>query len=65
MIKTFHLSGWKCQQCDWNENIWLNLAAGAILCGRKFFDGAHENNHAVEHYYKTKISTNNEAWLIK
>ncbi|CAF5166246.1 unnamed protein product, partial [Rotaria magnacalcarata] len=27
---------------------------GAILCGRKFFDGTGGNNHAAEHYYRTK-----------
>jgi ubiquitin carboxyl-terminal hydrolase 5/13 len=32
----------------------LNLIDETILCGRKFFDDAHENTHAVEHYYKTK-----------
>ncbi|CAF4374311.1 unnamed protein product, partial [Rotaria sordida] len=46
--------GWKCEQCDLTENLWLNLTDGAILCGRKFFDGTGGNNHAAEHYYKKK-----------
>lgn len=47
-------SGWKCEHCDLKDNLWLNLTDGAILCGRKFFDGTGGNNHAAEHYYKTK-----------
>jgi len=47
-------NGWKCDQCDLTDNLWLNLTDGAILCGRKFFDGTGGNNHASEHYYKTK-----------
>ncbi|CAF3373949.1 unnamed protein product [Rotaria sp. Silwood1] len=47
-------NGWKCEQCDLKDNLWLNLTDGSILCGRKFFDGTGGNNHAVEHYYKTK-----------
>jgi ubiquitin carboxyl-terminal hydrolase 5/13 len=46
-------SGWKCEQCDLTENLWLNLTDGAILCGRKNFDGSGGNNHAVEHYQMT------------
>ncbi|CAF4601988.1 unnamed protein product, partial [Rotaria magnacalcarata] len=47
-------SGWQCDQCELKENLWLNLTDGAILCGRKFFDGTGGNNHAAEHYYRTK-----------
>ncbi|CAM4904693.1 unnamed protein product [Rotaria socialis] len=47
-------NGWKCEQCDLKDNLWLNLTDGAILCGRKFFDGTGGNNHAVDHYYKTR-----------
>ncbi|RZF34558.1 hypothetical protein LSTR_LSTR017566 [Laodelphax striatellus] len=43
-------SGWKCEKCDLNNNLWLNLSDGTILCGRKFFDGSGGNNHAIEHY---------------
>lgn len=46
--------GWKCSRCDLCDNLWLNLTDGAILCGRKFFDGSGGNNHAVEHYSETK-----------
>ncbi|CAF1472506.1 unnamed protein product [Adineta ricciae] len=46
-------NGWKCEQCDLKDNLWLNLTDGAILCGRKFYDGSGGNNHAVEHYKKT------------
>ncbi|CAG0895747.1 unnamed protein product [Cyprideis torosa] len=45
--------GWKCQNCDKTDNLWLNLTDGNILCGRKFFDGTGGNNHAVEHYHRT------------
>ncbi|XP_037094382.1 ubiquitin carboxyl-terminal hydrolase 5-like [Pollicipes pollicipes] len=45
--------GWQCQQCDKTDNLWLNLTDGAILCGRRFFDGTGGNNHAVEYYQKT------------
>ena len=47
-------SGWKCDQCDLKDNLWLNLTDGAIMCGRKFFDGTGGNNHAAEHYAKKK-----------
>jgi len=47
-------SGWKCDRCDLTCNLWLNLSSGAILCGRKFFDGSGGNNHAVDHYNETK-----------
>lgn len=46
-------SGWKCEKCDLRENLWLNLTDGAILCGRRNFDGSGGNNHAVEHYQVT------------
>lgn len=35
------------------ENLWLNMTDGAILCGRRYFDGSGGNNHAVEHYRET------------
>jgi ubiquitin carboxyl-terminal hydrolase 5/13 len=47
-------SGWKCEQCEKTDNLWLNLTDGSILCGRKFFDGTGGNNHAVAHYQETK-----------
>lgn len=43
-------SGWKCENCDLTNNLWLNLTDGSILCGRKFFDGSGGNDHAVLHY---------------
>jgi len=43
-------SGWRCEQCDLNSNLWLNLTDGKILCGRRNFDGSGGNNHALEHY---------------
>ena len=46
--------GWKCEKCDLTSNLWLNLTDGAILCGRKFFDGSGGNNHAVDYYKETK-----------
>ncbi|CAF1332154.1 unnamed protein product [Adineta steineri] len=47
-------SGWKCEHCDLKDNLWLNLTDGEILCGRKFYDGSGGNNHAIDHYDKTK-----------
>ncbi|CAH8862965.1 unnamed protein product [Trichobilharzia szidati] len=47
-------SGWKCSRCDLKDNLWMNLTDGAILCGRRFWDGTGGNNHALEHYEKTK-----------
>lgn len=29
------------------------MTDGAILCGRRYFDGSGGNNHAVEHYRET------------
>ncbi|KFM58922.1 Ubiquitin carboxyl-terminal hydrolase 5, partial [Stegodyphus mimosarum] len=45
---------WQCQVCGLKENLWLNLTDGSIHCGRKYFNGLGGNNHAVEHYEKTK-----------
>jgi ubiquitin carboxyl-terminal hydrolase 5/13 len=47
-------SGWQCSECNLTENLWLNLTDGHIFCGRRNFDGTGGNNHAVEHYQKTK-----------
>ncbi|XP_059811489.1 ubiquitin carboxyl-terminal hydrolase 5 isoform X1 [Hypanus sabinus] len=46
--------GWRCAQCELRENLWLNLTDGSILCGRRYFDGSGGNNHALEHYSRTK-----------
>uniref|UniRef100_A0A7G3B230 Ubiquitin carboxyl-terminal hydrolase n=1 Tax=Lutzomyia longipalpis TaxID=7200 RepID=A0A7G3B230_LUTLO len=46
-------SGWKCDKCDLTTNLWLNLTDGAVLCGRRFFDGSGGNDHAVLHYKET------------
>lgn len=43
-------SGWKCEKCDLENNLWLNLTDGSILCGRRFFDGSGGNDHAIQHY---------------
>ena len=34
-----HTSGWKCSRCDLTNNLWMNMTDGAILCGRRYFDG--------------------------
>ncbi|XP_042235263.1 ubiquitin carboxyl-terminal hydrolase 5-like isoform X2 [Homarus americanus] len=47
-------NGWKCEHCDKTDNLWLNLTDGKILCGRRQLDGSGGNNHAVEHFEKTK-----------
>jgi ubiquitin carboxyl-terminal hydrolase 5/13 len=47
-------NSWKCELCEVRKNLWLNLSDGKILCGRKQLDGSGGNNHAVEHFYKTK-----------
>ncbi|CAG2064966.1 unnamed protein product [Timema podura] len=47
-------SGWKCERCDLTQNLWMNLTDGAVLCGRKFFDGTGGNEHAAE-YYRNKV----------
>lgn len=46
-------TGWKCEKCDLDSNLWLNLTDGSVLCGRKFFDGSGGNDHAVEHFRNT------------
>ncbi|VVC39492.1 Hypothetical protein CINCED_3A020265 [Cinara cedri] len=48
--------GWKCEfeNCDKDNNLWLNLTDGSIYCGRKFFDGSGGNGHAIIHYNNTK-----------
>ena len=39
MVTFNALSGWQCSRCDLTSNLWLNLTDGAILCGRRYFDG--------------------------
>lgn len=45
--------GWKCEDCDLTNDLWLNLTDGAVLCGRKYFDGSGGNNHADDHFRST------------
>ncbi|KAL7675572.1 hypothetical protein ACOME3_001839 [Neoechinorhynchus agilis] len=51
--KTIGPSGWKCEQCDNMDNLWLNLSDGSVLCGRQNFGGTGANNHALHHYEQT------------
>ncbi|XP_039614528.1 ubiquitin carboxyl-terminal hydrolase 13 isoform X3 [Polypterus senegalus] len=46
-------SGWKCSKCELQENLWLNLTDGSVLCGKWFFDGTGGNGHALDHYRET------------
>ncbi|KAI1885774.1 hypothetical protein AGOR_G00207260 [Albula goreensis] len=46
-------SGWKCEVCDLQENLWMNLSDGKVLCGRRYFDGSGGNNHALQHFQQT------------
>uniref|UniRef100_A0A673HEK5 ubiquitinyl hydrolase 1 n=1 Tax=Sinocyclocheilus rhinocerous TaxID=307959 RepID=A0A673HEK5_9TELE len=46
-------SGWKCEVCDLQENLWMNLTDGKVFCGRKYFDGSGGNNHALLYYQQT------------
>lgn len=47
------ISGWKCEVCDLQENLWMNLTDGKVLCGRRYFDGSGGNNHALQHFQET------------
>ncbi|VDM35633.1 unnamed protein product [Hydatigera taeniaeformis] len=47
-------SGLKCHKCELTTNLWMNLTDGTISCGRRFWDGSGGNNHAIEHYERTK-----------
>lgn len=40
--------------CDLQENIWMNLTDGKVLCGRRYFDGSGGNNHALLHFQETQ-----------
>lgn len=53
-------SGWKCEfeNCDKDNNLWLNLTDGSIFCGRKFFDGTGGNGHANLYYNTTSMLFN-------
>ncbi|XP_076010710.1 ubiquitin carboxyl-terminal hydrolase 5 [Genypterus blacodes] len=46
-------SGWRCEVCDLQENIWMNLTDGKVMCGRRYFDGSGGNNHALLHFQET------------
>uniref|UniRef100_A0A8C1IVT6 Ubiquitin carboxyl-terminal hydrolase n=1 Tax=Cyprinus carpio TaxID=7962 RepID=A0A8C1IVT6_CYPCA len=46
-------SGWKCEVCDLQENLWMNLTDGKIFCGRRYFDGTGGNNHALLYYQQS------------
>jgi len=60
-------SGWKCEyeNCDKDNNLWLNLTDGSIYCGRKFFDGSGGNGHATLHYDKTSMKLKYIRYIIK
>ena len=47
-------NSWKCEICGLTKNLWLCLTDGKVFCGRRQLDGSGGNNHAVEHFYKTK-----------
>lgn len=51
---TVAFSGWRCEVCDLQENIWMNLTDGKVLCGRRYFDGSGGNNHALLHFQETR-----------
>ncbi|XP_061530362.1 LOW QUALITY PROTEIN: ubiquitin carboxyl-terminal hydrolase 5 [Phycodurus eques] len=46
-------SGWRCEVCGLQENLWMNLTDGKVLCGRKYFDGSGGNNHALLYFQET------------
>ncbi|KAJ8392917.1 hypothetical protein AAFF_G00071210 [Aldrovandia affinis] len=46
-------SGWRCEVCDLQENLWMNLSDGKVLCGRRYFDGSGGNNHALLYFQQT------------
>ncbi|XP_028836946.1 ubiquitin carboxyl-terminal hydrolase 5 isoform X1 [Denticeps clupeoides] len=46
-------SGWRCEVCDLQENLWMNLTDGKVMCGRRYFDGSGGNNHALQHFQET------------
>uniref|UniRef100_A0A3P8YUJ6 Ubiquitin carboxyl-terminal hydrolase n=1 Tax=Esox lucius TaxID=8010 RepID=A0A3P8YUJ6_ESOLU len=46
-------SGWRCEVCDLQENLWMNLTDGRVFCGRRYFDGSGGNNHALLHFQQT------------
>uniref|UniRef100_A0A8B9GYK9 Ubiquitin carboxyl-terminal hydrolase n=1 Tax=Astyanax mexicanus TaxID=7994 RepID=A0A8B9GYK9_ASTMX len=46
-------SGWKCEVCELQENLWMNLTDGKVMCGRRYFDGSGGNNHALLHFQQT------------
>uniref|UniRef100_A0A674CWV4 Ubiquitin carboxyl-terminal hydrolase n=1 Tax=Salmo trutta TaxID=8032 RepID=A0A674CWV4_SALTR len=46
-------SGWRCEVCDLQENLWMNLSDGRVFCGRRYFDGSGGNNHALLHFQQT------------
>lgn len=52
-LSFLHPSGWRCEVCDLQENIWMNLTDGKVLCGRRYFDGSGGNNHALLHFQET------------
>lgn len=43
-----------CNNCELSSNLWLCLTCANLGCGRKNWDGTGGNNHAIEHYDKTK-----------
>lgn len=52
-LSFLHRSGWRCEVCDLQENLWMNLTDGKVLCGRRYFDGSGGNNHALLHFQQT------------
>ncbi|KAJ8354938.1 hypothetical protein SKAU_G00225050 [Synaphobranchus kaupii] len=46
-------TGWKCEVCELQENLWMNLSDGKVMCGRRYFDGSGGNNHALLYFQQT------------
>lgn len=49
-------SGWQCEAaggCDQKEGLWLNLSDGALLCGRRNWDGSGGRGHGLEYYQRS------------
>jgi ubiquitin carboxyl-terminal hydrolase 5/13 len=48
-------AGWHCEAagCDQREGLWLNLSDGALMCGRRNWDGSGGRGHGLEYYQRT------------
>ena len=57
--------GAPCAGCGLRGNVWLNLSTGAVLCGRRQFDGSGGNACALQHAGQEALRGSSAPLVVK